>query len=97
MVWAQIIECITPLPITRFDISLTSKICKVYLKENGVIISKLNVWYLFVFLDLYRREQMNVVTSYIDGSMVYGSTDAEMSRLRESYGGRFLLCIKTVG
>lgn len=34
------------------------------------------------------REQINSVTSYIDGSMVYGSSDAQMTLLRDVEGGK---------
>ena len=34
------------------------------------------------------REQVNQVTSYIDGSMVYGSSVEEMSQLRQFEGGQ---------
>lgn len=34
------------------------------------------------------REQLNMVTSFVDASQVYGSTDLRMRELREFRGGR---------
>ncbi len=36
------------------------------------------------------REHLNVITTWIDGSMVYGSTEAQNQLLREFSGGRML-------
>ena len=37
------------------------------------------------------RQQVNLITSYIDGSMVYGSDEATALALREGVGGRLLV------
>ena len=43
------------------------------------------------------REQMNLITSYIDGSNVYGSDEQRASWLRTHIGGRLKVTATTVG
>ena len=38
--------------------------------------------------NLGHRDQLNLVTAYLDGSAIYGSTEAQMRRLRAYTGGR---------
>ena len=45
---------------------------------------KLTSWpYMYVYLFVGHREQLNQLTSWLDASQIYGSTQEEVSKLRD--------------
>ncbi|KAK6046533.1 immunoglobulin I-set domain protein, partial [Cooperia oncophora] len=44
-----------------------------------------------IFQRVTYRDQMNIITSYLDGSMVYGSTEVQALELRDLFGDHGLL------
>ena len=51
------------------------------------------VEYIMVIIFAAGKQVTNAITSYIDGSAVYGSSDAELAALRTTGGNSYLFCI----
>ena len=57
-------------------------------KQHFASITKINIFHFSCSSSSRVREQFNSITSFIDGSNIYGSDSVTAARLREGFGGR---------
>lgn len=72
-----------PIPVPRSDSRITSHACLGFTRSSALCNSGSTSIFYKTFAP---REQINVITAYIDASNIYGSSDFEAQRLRESTG-----------
>ncbi|KAK3090062.1 hypothetical protein FSP39_008890 [Pinctada imbricata] len=77
-----------PITVPRSDTRIQNHACLGFSRSSAMC----NTGSTSVFYKTFtKREQINAVTAFIDGSSIYGSSDFESQRLREFTNGRGLM------
>ena len=78
-----------PIPVPDHDVRIRNKECLSFTRSSAVCGTGASS--LLVGRAAYRREQINQITSYIDASLIYGSSQERADLLRNKTSGKGLL------
>lgn len=78
-----------PIPVPRNDVRIRNKECLSFTRSSAVCGTGASS--LLVGRAAYRREQINQITSYVDASMIYGSSHETADLLRNRSMGKGML------
>ena len=78
-----------PIPVPRNDLRIRNRECLPFTRSSAVCGTGASS--LLIGRAAYRREQINQITSYIDGSMIYGSSQERADLLRNRTASKGLL------
>ena len=82
-----------PIPIPKDDPRIKRHACMGVTRSSGICNSGMTSVF---YKQLQTRQQVNQITSYIDGSNIYGSSDDEVNHLRALHDRRGLMRIGLV-